>query len=200
MSVAIPTQTEVELMTPAKLIATFNSLAPTINLKTVKKFETRQIGIKRLTQVVDVLLAQVAKAGEARKANGIIQHGEFLRSVDVLEASAVQNGGTQAPNTLIEEAPPAVIPAKLAKTSKEKVAELAAKAGVKAAKAPKAAPEPKAEKAAAVTVASRCRELALSGKTNQEIWAIVQPEFSLPAEKKSYPGWYRAQLKREGKI
>jgi hypothetical protein len=198
MSVAIPTQAEVELMTPAKLIATFNSLAPTINLKTVKKFETRQIGIKRLTQVVDVLLAQVAKAGEARKANGIIQHGEFIKTVDAAEAAAIQNGTPlhTTPETSMTITGVPVVQ----KSSKEKVAELAAKAGVKAAKAPKAAPEPKAEKAAAVTVASRCRELALSGKTNQEIWAIVQPEFSLPAEKKSYPGWYRAQLKREGKI
>jgi hypothetical protein len=181
MSVSIPTTEQVELMTSSQLVANFNGLAASAQVKPVKKFETRQIGIKRLTQVVELLKSQVAQAGAERKANGLVAHGEFLRSVDATEASAVQNG-----------TPVAV------KTAKEKVQEIAEKAGVKPAKAAKAAPaEPAAPK---VTVASRCRELVLEGKTNQEIWAIVQPEFDLPAEKKSYPGWYRAQLKREGKV
>lgn len=50
------------------------------------------------------------------------------------------------------------------------------------------------------TVASRCKELVLKGLSNSEIWEIVQPEFSMSDAKRSYPGWYRNSLKREGKI
>lgn len=50
------------------------------------------------------------------------------------------------------------------------------------------------------TVAGRCQELVLAGKTNAEIWALVQAEFDLDDSKKSYPGWYRNHMKRKGLI
>lgn len=50
------------------------------------------------------------------------------------------------------------------------------------------------------TVASVCRELLLAGKTNAEVWAVVQPQFSLDDAKKTYPSWYRSELRRQGKL
>jgi hypothetical protein len=58
----------------------------------------------------------------------------------------------------------------------------------------KAAP-PKAT-SSKVTVASRCRELILAGKDNEEILKIMK----FPAEKKHYPGWYRNEMRRKGLI
>lgn len=67
-------------------------------------------------------------------------------------------------------------------------------AGVKPAKAPKQPKEPK------ITVSSRARDLIRNGKTNDEVWAVIQSEFNLDDGKKHYPGWYRAAMVRSGQI
>lgn len=54
--------------------------------------------------------------------------------------------------------------------------------------------------AAKRTVSSVIRELIYQGKTNKEIWDLVQAEFNLSADKKWYPAWYRSDLKRSGKL
>lgn len=46
-------------------------------------------------------------------------------------------------------------------------------------------------------IASTCRDLILAGKTNKEIWAIIQPMFDMADNKSHYPSWYRSQLKRK---
>jgi hypothetical protein len=51
--------------------------------------------------------------------------------------------------------------------------------------------------AAKVTFASRCRELIHEGKTNAEIWAILEPELGCKPQCKSHPAWYRSQMARE---
>ena len=51
-----------------------------------------------------------------------------------------------------------------------------------------------------LTVSSLSRELIYAGKTNKEIWNIIKAEFELDDKKKSYPAWYRSQMKREGLI
>lgn len=51
-----------------------------------------------------------------------------------------------------------------------------------------------------VTVASRCRELILAGKDNEEIFKIVKKQFDMPDTKKSWPGWYRNEMRRKGLI
>ena len=38
------------------------------------------------------------------------------------------------------------------------------------------------------------------GKTDQEIWAVIQPMFNLEDKKKYLPRWYRCRLRRLGKI
>lgn len=49
---------------------------------------------------------------------------------------------------------------------------------------------------ARVTVASFMRDLISKGKTNEQVFAAAQKRFGIGDEKKHYPGWYRAQLKR----
>lgn len=43
-------------------------------------------------------------------------------------------------------------------------------------------------------------ELIRQGKTNKEIWGIIQPMFNLSDKKRNYPGWYRCYLRRRGMI
>ena len=47
-----------------------------------------------------------------------------------------------------------------------------------------------------VSVSSRCRELIRAGKSDAEVWAIIKPEFSLSDAKKTYPAWYRSEIRR----
>src|ERR1700731_3267866 len=99
MSTALPTAEEVELMTSSQLVARYNDLSLAANLRPVKKFETRPVGIKRLTEVAAALRARVASAGEMRK--GVV--------TDVV---------VPKPGELVEEAAPPV--EALAKTSEVK--------------------------------------------------------------------------------
>jgi len=57
-------------------------------------------------------------------------------------------------------------------------------------------PAPKEKR---VSCRSRCQELIRQGLSNSEIWAIIQPEFNMPAGHKHYPGWYRGEMKRLAK-
>ena len=50
------------------------------------------------------------------------------------------------------------------------------------------------------TVSSVCRTLIAEGKTNEEVWETVRLLFDLPDSKKSYPAWYRADMKKKGLI
>ena len=51
-----------------------------------------------------------------------------------------------------------------------------------------------------VSVASFMRGLILAGKTNDEVFAAAQKELKIDGAKKNYPAWYRAELKRNGRI
>ena len=44
------------------------------------------------------------------------------------------------------------------------------------------------------------RDLILEGKSNQEIWDVIQPMFNLDEKKRHYPSWYRCHLRRIGVI
>ena len=70
----------------------------------------------------------------------------------------------------------------------------------KAKSAPKAEKQPAAKREAARTVSTVARELIVAGKTNLEVWAVIQKEFDLDDSKKSYPAWYRSDCKRKGLI
>jgi hypothetical protein len=47
-------------------------------------------------------------------------------------------------------------------------------------------------------ISATARELILSGKTNQEVWEVLQQQFNLNDSKKHYPTWYRCEMKRTG--
>ncbi len=57
----------------------------------------------------------------------------------------------------------------------------------------------KSTKKPVVTVASFMRDLISKGKTNEQVFAAAKKKFRIGDEKKHYPGWYRAQLKRTKK-
>lgn len=48
-----------------------------------------------------------------------------------------------------------------------------------------------------VTIAGVVRKMVREGKSNGEIWAAIQPRFKLTADKKWYPAWYRAEMRRK---
>jgi hypothetical protein len=50
-----------------------------------------------------------------------------------------------------------------------------------------------------VSIADEFRELIKAGKTNAEVWAIMQPRHNLPDSKKGYPAWYRADMARKNR-
>lgn len=75
-----------------------------------------------------------------------------------------------------------------------------AKAKAKAKSAPKAEKQPAAKREAARTVSTVARELIVAGKTNLEVWVVIQKEFDLDDSKKSYPAWYRSDCKRKGLV
>lgn len=70
-----------------------------------------------------------------------------------------------------------------------------------AKKAPKAKPTPKAKGQTwqeKDTMSNVARRLILEGKTNAEVWEIIQPRYNLDEKKKYYPGWWRFELRRKG--
>jgi ribosomal protein S11 len=50
-----------------------------------------------------------------------------------------------------------------------------------------------------VSVSSFMRQLIREGRTNEQIFEVAKIKFNLPDSKKSYPGWYRAEMIRNGK-
>lgn len=40
------------------------------------------------------------------------------------------------------------------------------------------------------------RAMITDGKTNAEVWAVIQPRFNLTDAQKHYPSWYRSAMKR----
>lgn len=65
--------------------------------------------------------------------------------------------------------------------------------------AKEAAPAVKEPKPAKRTgISQTARDLILAGKTNMEVWALLQAQFGLDDSKKHYPTWYRSELKRKG--
>jgi hypothetical protein len=55
--------------------------------------------------------------------------------------------------------------------------------------AKKAGGAPKTE-----SIAGTIKALIADGKSNDEIWSIVQPKFNMPDGHKHYPQWYRRQV------
>ena len=73
----------------------------------------------------------------------------------------------------------------------------AKKAPAKKKAAAKKAADPKKDR---VSVSSTCREMILAGKTNEQIWKVIQKEFNLDDSKKYYPAWNRSDMKKRGLI
>jgi len=47
-------------------------------------------------------------------------------------------------------------------------------------------------------VGAMARTMILAGKTNAEIWEVLHNQFGLDDKKKSYPAWYRSDMRRKG--
>lgn len=70
-------------------------------------------------------------------------------------------------------------------------------------------PQPKSKPATAKSDAAKpakkregisqtARDLILAGKTNEEVWEVLQQTFNLDRSKRHYPTWYRCEMKRKG--
>lgn len=49
------------------------------------------------------------------------------------------------------------------------------------------------------SIANEFRELIKAGKTNAEVWSIMQARHNLPDSKKHYPAWYRCEMTRKNR-
>lgn len=58
------------------------------------------------------------------------------------------------------------------------------------------APRKKGERCESVS--SLARKLILDGLDNEAVFKGLKKKFQLPEDKKSYPGWYRNDMKRKG--
>lgn len=50
------------------------------------------------------------------------------------------------------------------------------------------------------TVSAVARQLILEGKSNADVWSALKSQFKLDDSKKHYAAWYRAELRRAGKL
>jgi hypothetical protein len=57
---------------------------------------------------------------------------------------------------------------------------------------------PKADTPKRDGISATARALILDGKTNQEVWDVLQAKFNLDHSKRHYPTWYRCEMKRTG--
>lgn len=48
------------------------------------------------------------------------------------------------------------------------------------------------------SVSKRCQDLINAGKTNEQIWDLIQDEYGLDDAKKYYPAWNRSHMRRNG--
>tara|TARA_R110000868_G_scaffold403261_1_gene680373 strand:- start:54 stop:485 length:432 start_codon:yes stop_codon:yes gene_type:complete len=47
-------------------------------------------------------------------------------------------------------------------------------------------------------ISATARALIADGKTNAEVWEVLQARFDLDKSKRHYPTWYRCEMKRTG--
>lgn len=127
-------------------------------------------------------------------------------SDEVLDALAqvipITNEDREMATSKFSNPPPTELRGKKKAPAKKKAAPKAKAAPAKKA-APKKAPAKKrAAKAPAgeyKSAAQMFQELILAGKlTDDEIFAAVQEQFGLDDKKRSYVGWYRNKLKKDG--
>lgn len=180
----IPTTETIELMKSAELVSAYNELAPIIGRPPVKKFETREIGIKRLIAVCDTLRAKdpAQRDAEPARAPGwdvvdttaetvaLVLEGTS-RIEDPAEAAAAALRSGKSVKDAVREASPSKAPAKAAAPAKEK--------------------KP--------TIAARVRELVNQGLDNATIWKMVQPEFGIEDRHRGMVSWYRNDMLRRQK-
>jgi hypothetical protein len=226
MAVYIPSPATIEAMAAPKLVELYNTLATVLNVATVKRFESRAAGAKRVAKLAADVVATghaatdetawplVAAAPdplalcEADKGTVTFEEPAPEQAVgpfpvkDYPAAAAPKRAAPKATSARAkaeEAAKVANVVEVQKKTAREQLAELTG-AKVKAKKAvadaKKAAAAPKPEKAG--TVAARIRELVREGKDNAAIWAIVRPEFGYPNEMRGMVVWHRGNMRRKG--
>jgi len=168
------------------LVNAYNELADVAQKTHVTRFATRVDGVRRTTNLAEVVRGIAVHGGE-----NIVSVGAepFSRPIEVRTSPAPAEAAqllTNPTDALLEEPTNVVQFQAPKKTKKTAVTALRTTAQPKAAKAPR------------VSVASRCREL-FATHTNEEIFAILQAELGLGEDKRWYPAWYRADAKRKGK-
>ena len=83
--------------------------------------------------------------------------------------------------------------------SKKRATKKTAKPPVKVVYEEVTAPK-KAYRVDANNITNTIKNLIRDGKTNKEIWEIIQPQFNMGEDKRHYPSWYRSQMKRKGEL
>lgn len=205
MTIELPTTEQIELMSGKDLVITYNHFASTAGQNPVKKFETREKGIKRLTAVADAL-----------RAKGITEPTvatEFPLIVKAPETSQEQpTSAGDAPAPAVSK--PVTAPAKasadvvlnvLAPGNKSLIAGMSTKAKNELAESLKKTAPAKKEKSIVQKtglphLAVRLRDLINQQPPmdNAAIWAIVKEEYNLDDNKRGYVAGQRRAMAKKG--
>jgi hypothetical protein len=145
--------------------------------------KTNQVGAVRTVQSRDSATSILRKLGvKARDYNFFIETNGYLFAVDVAGAqehlkkladNAAEAGVVRAPKV------------------EEKTEEKAPAAKAVETKKPGRNSDPS-------NVSNTARTLIREGKTNAEVFAVLQENFGLDAKKSGYPAWYRHQMRKNG--
>lgn len=168
MTIELPTTEQIELMSGKDLVITYNHFASTAGQNPVKKFETREKGIKRLTAVADAL-----------RAKGIIAPSE--ETVFPLIVKASETAQEQPTPAVDASAPVVVKPA----TAPVKVP----------AAGKKVSPSTFVPLAVRLRELINQTSPALD---NAAIWEIVKAEYSLDDNKRGYVAGQRRAMAKKG--
>lgn len=174
----LPAADAIESMFYADIVKTFNAYAPIAGRTPVRKFETRAIGVKRLTDLVSELRAKGVTAPAPDTAFPVEAKPAKAKAAKAPKAKPT----AAAPKAKLDKAAPAK-PAKVAKPAAPKA---------KPAKAP-AGPAKKPDG----NLSIRLRELINEGLDNDAVWEIIRHEYDIPRGYIS--GQRRAMAKRAEK-
>lgn len=185
----IPTTEEIELMKSADLVKHHNELAPLAGRSPVKKFESREVGIKRLITMCDLL-----RTAQSAPVVAVEELAPTIAEVKTTaEMTNVGNNVVAFPSKTDEDPAEAAAAAIRSGAKAKDAIRATAPAAAKPEKAPKPAKEKKP------TIAARVRELIAQGLDNAQIWAKVQPEFNILDKHRGMVSWYRNDLLRRQK-
>lgn len=201
----LPTAEQIELMSGKDLITTYNLFASTAGQNPVKKFETREKGIKRLTAVADALRAKgITEPTAATEFPLIVKAPETPQEQPTPAVDAPAPAAAK-PATAPVKASAGVKKMTLAQEITANVKRTVTLNKIQAENATTPAPKISStksvvQKTGLPPLAVRLRDLINQTPVldNAAIWAIVKDEYNLDDNKRGYVAGQRRAMAKAG--